>query len=167
MKKAQTLILFLLQLLLATAAFGSQDSIDEERSAKLKQALAALASADGEALRSVLSSEHQAISSETAASLVAKITSSWGDMEKLEPVDEASLKTPFDKGDMHVLARWGTLPTQYGRWMLFRGEERKDRYLRIGLLFAKGGTEIGQFVAAEFPVEQETQPSQPDPGGAM
>ncbi len=167
MKKAQTLILILLQLLLATVAFSGQDSIDEDRSAKLKQAVAALASVDTEALRSVLSGEHQAISSEAAASLALTIAQTWGDLAKLEQVDEASLETPFDKGDMHVLARWGTLPTQYGSWMLFRSEARKNHYLRIGLLFAKGSTEIGQFIAAEFPVEPKAQPSKPDAGGAM
>jgi len=162
--KTRILALLLIQIIAATPAFCDQDSIDKARSARLKQAVAALASADAGTLRTVLSSEHQTMSKDEASALLKNITTSWGDLKKLEEINEAGIETTLNKGDMHVLAHWGASPTQYGKWLLFRSPDRKDYYLRIGLLFAKDSDLAGQFVASEFPARQKKTPGKPEAG---
>jgi hypothetical protein len=162
--KTTLLSILLIQTIVASSAFCKEDSLDNARSAKLKQVVTALATADADALQSVLSGEHQTISKEEASSLLKTITTSWGDLKMLEEINEAELQTTFNKGDMHVIAHWGKLPTQYGKWMLFRTPNRENYYLRIGLLFGKGSEHAGQFVACEFPAPKKTTPNKPDAG---
>lgn len=163
--KTHIIFMLVLQILGAGAALGSQDSLGQRRTARLNQAVAALVSADADSLRAVMTGERQAISKEEALSILKKVTDAWGELRKLEEVNEADLKTTFDKGDMQILVHWGTTPTQYGVWKLFRSDKRKDSYLRIGLLFAKGSDQVGQFIVAEFPIPQHQIPNGPGTTG--
>jgi len=149
--KIYILALLLVQMIVTASGCSGQKSIDKARSAKLKQTAAALVSVDANMLRDALSGEHQTISPEEAAALLKKIAATWGDLKMLKEINEADRKTTFNKGDMHILAHWGTLPTQDGKWMIFRSSNRKDYDLRLGLLFGKSSDHVGQFVACEVP----------------
>lgn len=153
--KTYILTLLLIQMIVTVSGCSGQKSLDKARIAKLKQTVTALVSDDANMLRDALSGEHQTISSEEATALFKKITDSWGDVKMLEEINEADRKTNFNKGDMQVLAHWGALPTQEGKWMLFRSPNRKDYDLRLGLLFGKSSDHVGQFVAFEVPTKKQ------------
>ena len=162
--KLQIFIQILLHMVLATAGLCSQELLDKERDTKLKQTVNALAQADTETLRTILSSEHQTMSGEEAASIIKEVRRSWGDLTKLKEVDESKQEKPIGKGDMYPLVHWGTLPTHHGRWMLFRSDERNDCYLKIGLLFGNGSADSGQLLVTEIPIPHELAPNKPDEG---
>ena len=149
-------------MIVAASACCGQDSLDKARNAKLKQAVTALAGTDADALRAVLNSERQTISKEESKALLKIIASSWGDLKMLQEINEADLKTTFDKGDMHELVHWGKLPTQFGTWKLYASPNQQNHYLRIGLLFAKGNDYPGQFVVCEIPKSKKMAAKEPD-----
>lgn len=159
--KTTLLSIFLVQAILVSSAFGEKDAIDSVRSAKLKQTATALAAADADSLRSVLSSTHQTMSKDEASALLRRISQAWGELSALEEVVEDEEQPVLNKGDMRVVAHWGKVPTQHGKWMLFRTANRKNTYLRIGLLFGKGDGHAGQFLACEFPAPEQTTPNKP------
>ena len=131
--------------------FSDQQNLDTERRSKLEGIVAAIQRSDGAGLKSILSDRRQALTSQEANSILKEISKRWGNLSKLVIIDEENLKSGLDKGDMYVLAHWGSQPTRIGRWIILESPGKKGHILRVGLLFPKGKSQIGQFMVAEFP----------------
>ena len=150
-------ILLLLFIGTTSSVFSDQKTLDMERHSKLEGIVSAIAKSDSVGLQSILIDERQALTSQEAISILKEISKRWGNLSKLVKIDEENLKSSLDKGDMHVLAHWGSQTTQIGRWITLESPGKKAHVLRIGLLFPKRKSQIGQFIAAEFPYPKEIQ----------
>ena len=148
--------IFLLFLIGSTSSgFSDQQKLDTERRSKLEGVVAAIQRSDGDDLKSILSDGRQALTSQEANSIFKEISKRWGNLSKLVKINEENLtRDKLVKGDMHILAHWGSQPTQVGRWITLESPDKKGHILRIGLLFPKGKSQIGQFIASEFPYPQ-------------
>ena len=131
------------------AAASQPEKAAEEVDSSMKTTLAAVFDALKKSDAQALAANMPGLSREEAAAMVQRIASQWGDLSKLMIAEE--FPAQLDKGDMKVIADWGTKATSTGKWLNLRSDAAPGRWLRVGLLYAKNNTQPRQLLAVEWP----------------
>ena len=141
--------LFFIFTAISSVGFCDQRDLDLKRNLQLEKSIKALMKNDVVALRSILSNRLQKLTREEALLMIKTISQRWKDLSKLEKASDEDQKIIFNKGEMITIAHWGSQGTQIGRWSLLKSPQVKGRFLRIGLLYQKGKSEVRQFIVDE------------------
>ena len=124
---------------------NGQEALDANREATLGAILDSLKRSDAGALSAKL----PGLTREEAGAVLQRISKQWGDLSKLTATTE-KLPDRFNKGNMGVVEHWGNEATVFGRWLDLRSNAVPSRWLRLGVLFAKGDSKPRQFMAVEW-----------------
>jgi len=145
MSKTTKILALLFHLVIVLSSCGDQKSLDADREGRLEAVFESLKGSDAGALAANLSG----LSREQASTLLDRISTSWGDLAKLESTGDEP-PNQSHKGTMEIIVHWGADATDAGSWLELRSPEAPGRSLRIGILFGKESSEGRQFLAVEW-----------------